>query len=159
MNLETMFITSDGPVATVHLRRVERLNAFGNQGTRDLNAAADALAQDESLRVVGLGRAKQLILSGQLLGARAAQAIGLVDEVVTDAELARYVSVVAQGYLQLPWTSVLLSKRLTNQAFDQPLDAFLPEYFAAQREAMRSANHAAALQAYRDEQARKMNDE
>ena len=42
---------------------------------------------------------------------------------------------------------------------DTNSDAFLPEYFAAQREAMRSADHAAALQAYRDEQARKMNDE
>jgi enoyl-CoA hydratase/carnithine racemase len=106
-------------------------------------------------RHIGLARAKQLILSGQLLGARAAQAIGIVDDVVADDELVEYVRESAERYLQIPWVAVLLSKRLTNQAFDLSFDAFLPEYFAAQTEAMQSADHAAALQAYRDEQARK----
>jgi enoyl-CoA hydratase/carnithine racemase len=252
MRLATMFITQDGPIATLHLDRTERLNAFGNQGTIDLNTAADALAQDDNIRIVivtgegrafstgidlkelsageidmtyhhrwegalrkfeamnkvvvgaingyciggglqlalacdlriaaesarlglpavkeglipgmgvwrlprfvGMGRAKQLILSGDLLDARAAQAIGMVDEVVADAELAASIRSTAERYLRIPWTSVLLSKQLTNRAFDLPFDTFLPEYFAAQTEAMRSADHLAALQAYRDEQARK----
>jgi enoyl-CoA hydratase/carnithine racemase len=252
MHLDTMFITHDGPVATLHLNRTERLNAFGNQGTIDLVAVATALAQDERTRIViitgegrafstgmdlkelsagavdmtyhhrwesalrtfelmdkvvisaingyciggglqltlagdvriaaasaqlglpavkegllpgmgvwrlpryiGLGRAKQLILSGQLLDAHAAHAIGMVDEVVADAELPGRVQLLAGQYLQAPWASVLLSKRLTNQAFDRPFDAFLPEYFAAQAEAMGSTDHAAALQAYREEQERK----
>jgi enoyl-CoA hydratase len=252
MNLETMFITQDGPIAILHLNRMERLNAFGNQGTIDLNTAADALAQDDTTRIVivagegraystgidlkelsageidmtyhhrwegalrkfemmnkvvisaihgyciggglqlalacdvriaaesaqlglpavkeglipgmgvwrlprfvGLGRAKQLILSGELIGARAAHTIGMVDQVVADAELSSYVRGVAEGYLRIPWASVLFSKRLTNRAFDLPFDEFLPEYFAAQTEAMQSADHIAALQAYREEQARK----
>jgi enoyl-CoA hydratase/carnithine racemase len=247
-----MFITRDGPIATLHLNRVERLNAFGNQGTVDLNTAADALAQDNSIRIVivggegrafstgidlkelaagaidmtyhhrwegglrkfelmdkivisaingyciggglqlalacdiriaaesaqlglpavkeglipgmgvwrlprfiGMGRAKQLILSGELIGAQAAQAIGMVDDVVADAELASYVRSTAERYLQSPWSSVLLSKQMTNRAFDLPFDTFLPEYFAAQTEAMQSPDHFAALQAYREEQERK----
>ena len=60
MQLSTMFITHAGPIATLHLQRTERLNAFGNQGTIDLNTAADALDQDETTRVIiitGEGRA------------------------------------------------------------------------------------------------------
>ncbi|HEY3229762.1 MAG TPA: enoyl-CoA hydratase/isomerase family protein [Roseiflexaceae bacterium] len=252
MQLETMFITRDGPIATLHLNRTTRLNAFGNQGTIDLNIAADTLARDDTARIViitgegrafstgidlkelsageidmsyhhrwegglrkfeamnkvvisaingyclggglqlalacdiriavesaqlglpavkeglipgmgvwrlprfvGLGRAKQLILSGQLLGARAAQAIGMVDEVVADSDLATSMQTAAEHYLHIPWAAVLLSKRMTNLAFDLPFDDFLPQYFAAQTEAMRSADHLAALRAYREEQAQK----
>ncbi|HEX9370991.1 MAG TPA: enoyl-CoA hydratase/isomerase family protein, partial [Roseiflexaceae bacterium] len=241
-----------GPIATLHLNRTTRFNAFGNQGTIDLNIAADALARDDTARIViitgegrafstgidlkelsageidmsyhhrwegglrkfeamnkvvigaingyclggglqlalacdiriavesaqlglpavkeglipgmgvwrlprfvGLGRAKQLILSGQLLGARAAQAIGMVDEVVADSDLATSIQAAAEHYLHIPWAAVLLSKRMTNQAFELPFDDFLPQYFAAQTEAMRSADHIAALRAYREEQAQK----
>ncbi len=198
MHLDTMFITHDGPIATLHLNRTERLNAFGNQGTIDLVAVAMALAQDERTRIViitgegrafstgmdlkelsagavdmtyhhrwesalrtfelmdqvvlsaingyciggglqlalagdvriaavsaqlglpavkeglipgmgvwrlpryiGLGRAKQLILSGQLLDAHAAHAIGMVDEVVADDELSGRVQAIAEQYLQV----------------------------------------------------------
>lgn len=184
MQLTTMFITQTGPIATLHLKRTERLNAFGNRGTFDLNTAADALAQNNTIRIViiigegrafstgidlkqlaageidmsyhhrweaalrkfelmdkivicaingyclggglqlalacdlrivaasaqlglpavkeglipglgvwrlpryiGLGRAKRLILSGQLVDAPTAQSIGLIDEVVADTEL------------------------------------------------------------------------
>jgi hypothetical protein len=75
--------------------------------------------------------------------------------VVADAKLPMYVRTTAERYLQLPWASVLLSKRMVNRAFDLPFDAFLTEYFAGQNEAMQSEDHAAALQAYREEQDRK----
>ena len=255
MQLETMFITREGPIATLRLNRTERLNAFGNQGTIDLNTAADALAQDDRIRIVivrgegrafstgidlkelssgaidmtyhhrweaalrkfetmdkvviaaingyaiggglqlalacdlriaaesarmglpavkeglipgmgvwrlprfvGMGRAKQLILSGDLVSAHAAQAIGMVDDVVADAALAAYAQRTAEGYLAIPWSSVLLSKQLTNQAFDSPFSDFLGVYFAAQTEAMQSEDHRAALRAYREQQARKRTD-
>jgi enoyl-CoA hydratase/carnithine racemase len=252
MQLETMFLTHDGPIATLHLNRTERLNAFGNQGTVDLNKAADQIAANEDVRIViitgegrafstgidlkqlaageidmtyhhrweaalrkfelmhkvvisaingyciggglqltlagdvrlaaesatfglpaikeglipgmgvwrlpryiGMGRAKQLILSGGMVDARTALAIGMVDQVVEDAVLLDVAKQLAEGYLQSPWSSVLLSKQMTNRAFDLPFDAFLEEYFAAQTDAMRSQDHFAAMRAYRDEQARK----
>jgi enoyl-CoA hydratase/carnithine racemase len=249
MHLDTMFITHDGSVATLHLNRPARLNAFGNHSMSELNIAADTLACDDATRIViitgegrafstgidlkelaagemdischpgwesalrtfetmdkiviaaingyclggglqlalacdirfaaqsaqlglpavkeglipgmgvwrlprfvGLGRAKQLILSGQLLDARAAQAIGIIDDVVADSELKSCVQSAAERYLQSPWTAVLLSKRMTNLAFDLPFEEFLPEYIAAQAQAIQSKDHAAALQAYRDSQ-------
>lgn len=252
MQLSTMFITQVGPIATLHLQRTERLNAFGNQGTVDLNTAADALGQDSSIRIViitgegrafstgidlkqlavgeidmsyhqrwegalrkfelmdkivicaingyclggglqlalacdlriaaasaqlglpavkeglipglgvwrlpryiGLGRAKQLILSGELVDAQAAQRIGLIDEVVADDELLSHVQATAERYLTVPWLSVLRSKQLTNQAFDQPYAEALSTYFTAQAEAMQSTDHLAAMQAYQEEQTRR----
>jgi enoyl-CoA hydratase/carnithine racemase len=109
-------------------------------------------------RFVGMGRAKQLILSGDLVSAHAAQAIGMVDDVVADAALSAYAQSTAERYLATPWSSVLLSKQLTNRAFDLPFTDFLEVYFAAQAEAMQTEDHQAALRAYRDEQARKRAD-
>lgn len=51
MQLSTMFITQAGSIATLHLQRTERLNAFGNQGAVDLNSAADALRQDPAIEL------------------------------------------------------------------------------------------------------------
>jgi enoyl-CoA hydratase/carnithine racemase len=234
------------------LQRTERLNAFGNQGTVDLNTAADVLGSDPTTRLViimgegrafstgidlkqlaaseidmsyhhrwegalrkfelmdkivicaingyclggglqlalacdlriaaasaqlglpavkeglipglgvwrlprynGLGRAKQLILSGQLVDAQTAQSIGLIDEVVADADLPSHVQVTAERYLTTPWLSVLRSKQLTNRAFDLSYEAALAEYFAAQEEAMQSTDHLTAMKIYAEEQANK----
>jgi enoyl-CoA hydratase len=57
--LETMFWEEHGKVARITLNRPERLNAMNNQATIDLNTAADAIAGEESVRLVvitGAGR-------------------------------------------------------------------------------------------------------
>jgi enoyl-CoA hydratase/carnithine racemase len=252
MKFNTMFITHDGPLATLHFNRTERLNAFGNEGTVELNLAADALAESDETRVVvllgegrtfstgidlkelaageidmtyhhrweaalrkfetmnkvviaamhgyalggglqlalvcdvrvatetvkvglpavkeglipgmgvfrlprfiGLGRAKRLSLSGELIDGRAALDMGLVDYCVPDGELMDKTLAIAQLYLNIPWDSVLRSKQLTNRAFDMPFDDYLSTYFAEQTKAMQSTDHLAAMSAYRDEQERK----
>jgi enoyl-CoA hydratase len=106
-------------------------------------------------RFVGMGRAKQRMVSGQLIEARMAQAIGLVDDVVTEAELPAYVRGTAERYLRTPWTAVQLSKQMVNRAFDLPFDTFRQECFEAQSKAMQSVDHVAALAAYCQERARK----
>jgi len=252
MTLESMFITQDGAIATLHLNRTARLNAFGMRGTVELNTAADMLAADSATRVViitgegrsfstgidlkelaageidmtyhhrwegalrkfelmnkvviaaingwclggglqlalacdvriavesaqmglpavkeglipgmgvyrlpraiGITRARRYILSGELLDGREAERIGLVDYVVSQAGFARKVADVSSAYLKMPWASVLLSKQMTNRAFDLPFDEFLAEYFAAQTQAMQSDDHRAAMRAYQAEQVRK----
>lgn len=57
--LATMFWEKRGKVARLTLNRPERLNAMNNQATLDLNAAADAIAADDDVRLVlitGTGR-------------------------------------------------------------------------------------------------------
>jgi enoyl-CoA hydratase len=250
--MDGMFITNDGPIATLHLKRTERLNAFGMRGTVELNTAADALAADgathviiitgegrsfstgidlkelsagkidmsyhlrwegalrkfelmnkvviaaingwclggglqlalacdvriavesaqlglpavkEGLipgmgvyrlpRAIGITRARRFILSGELIDGREGERIGLVDYCVSEAGFARKVAEVSSSYLKVPWASVLLSKQMTNRAFDLPFDEFLQEYFAAQAQAMQSDDHVTAMRAYQAEQARK----
>jgi enoyl-CoA hydratase/carnithine racemase len=252
MRFNTMFITHDGPIATLHFNRTERLNAFGMEGTIELNLAADALAAHDATRVVilvgegrtfstgidlkelaageidmtyhhrweaalrkfelmnkvvlaalhgyalggglqlalacdvrvaaasvkvglpavkeglipgmgvfrlpryiGLGRAKRLILSGELIDGHAALDMGIVDYCVPEAELLNKVTALAQSYLTIPWDSVLRSKQMTNRAFDLPFDDYLGAYFAEQTKAMQSLDHFDAMRAYREEQARK----
>ena len=60
MQLETMFSTVDGRVATVMLNRPHVLNCANEQWARDLNILVDDLANREDVRVVvvrGAGRA------------------------------------------------------------------------------------------------------
>ena len=252
MTLETMFITQDGAIATLHLNRTARLNAFGMHGTAELNTAADLLAGDETTRVViisgegrsfstgidlkelaageidmtyhhrwegalrkfelmnkvviaaingwclggglqlalacdvriavesaqmglpavkeglipgmgvyrlpraiGITRARRYILSGELVDGREGERIGMVDYVVSESNFARMVAEGSSAYLKMPWASVLLSKQMTNRAFDLPFDEFLAEYFAAQTQAMQSGDHRAAMRNYQAEQAKK----
>ena len=60
MQLETMYSSVDGQVATVMLNRPHVLNCANEQWARDLNTLIDDLASNEGLRVVvvrGAGRA------------------------------------------------------------------------------------------------------
>ena len=252
MTLESMFITQDGAIATLHLNRTARLNAFGMHETVELNTAADTLAADEATRVViitgegrsfstgidlkelaageidmtyhhrwegalrkfelmnkvviaaingwclggglqlalacdvrvavesaqmglpavkeglipgmgvyrlpraiGITRARRYILSGELCDGREGERIGIVDYVVSEADFATKVAEVSAAYLKMPWASVLLSKQMTNRAFDLPFDEFLAEYFDAQTQAMQSNDHRSAMRAYQAEQAHK----
>src|SRR5262245_5922659 len=60
VQLDTMYSTVNGPVATLTLHRPDVLNCANEQWARDLNTLVDALAGDAALRVVvvrGAGRA------------------------------------------------------------------------------------------------------
>src|SRR5215831_11160626 len=60
MNLETMTLEKDGKVGVVTLNRPRLLNAMNYQAALELNRLAEAIRDDEELRVVlirGAGRA------------------------------------------------------------------------------------------------------
>jgi enoyl-CoA hydratase len=64
VQLETMFSTVDGALATVVLNRPHVLNCASEQWARDLNALLDDLAGNERLRVVVLRGAGRAFCSG-----------------------------------------------------------------------------------------------
>lgn len=88
-------------------------------------------------RVVGLGRALDLILSGRLVGADEALAMGLVTEVVDDgAHLDRALEM-AEALARFPQETMLADRRAAIEGLGLPLDAGLareaqagPEVFA-----------------------------
>jgi enoyl-CoA hydratase len=87
-------------------------------------------------RFIGLGRAKRLILSAELISASDAQAMGLVDYVVPEAEFEARLDEITQLYLRAVSEGQRQSKQLIQQSFDLPWDAFLEKYLAAQQRAL-----------------------
>ena len=72
-------------------------------------------------RMVGLGRAKDLVMRGRRIGAEEALAIGLVTTVVAPAELdAAVTDLLAELYALSP-LALALAKRVLNHAHDGPL--------------------------------------
>ena len=101
-------------------------------------------------RVIGMGRAKRLILTGDLIGAEEAERIGLVDYVVPDDRFEAGLRAIAERFLGPASRGACLSKRVMANAFDAPFEEFLQAYLEAQRLATASDDHREAMAAYRE---------
>jgi enoyl-CoA hydratase/carnithine racemase len=99
---------------------------------------------------VGLGRAKQMILSGQNINAKEAYDMGLVDYVVPLGEFEEQLEEIVQQYVRICSVATVKSKTLCNYSFDLDYDAFLNKYFELQEIAQTSEDHFEARRAYRE---------
>jgi enoyl-CoA hydratase len=75
-------------------------------------------------RLIGMARARELILLGEPITARAAEGYGLVNRVVPAADFPAAVEETANKLAALPLASVRASKRLLARAFDLSFDEF-----------------------------------
>ena len=75
-------------------------------------------------RLIGMARARELILLGEPITARAAEGYGLVNRVVPAADFPAAVEETANKLAALPLASVRASKRLLARAFDLSFDDF-----------------------------------
>lgn len=101
-------------------------------------------------RYVGMGRAKQLILSGDQLDAHEAHRIGLVDHLLEPERFESGVQEVVERYLRAASLGSRLSKQLINQAPGTPYERFLEQYFQVQAISQTSPDHEEAMAAYRE---------
>jgi enoyl-CoA hydratase/carnithine racemase len=99
-------------------------------------------------RLIGMGNAQHLILSGETIGAKEALRIGLVNRVVPRRRLAGELERWARRYLAVPAPSLKWAKRLTRQAFDLPFEGFLEELDRAMAIVLASDEHQAARRAW-----------
>jgi enoyl-CoA hydratase len=67
---------------------------------------------------IGMERAKRLLLTGDSVSGREAQAIGLVTKAVPAAELDGEVDALARRVAQLPVNQLAMMKLLVNQAYE-----------------------------------------
>jgi 2-oxoglutaroyl-CoA hydrolase len=72
-------------------------------------------------RLVGLGRAKDLVMRGRRIGAAEALAVGLVTEVVPAAELDAAVARLVEELRALSPLALAMAKRVLNHAYEGPL--------------------------------------
>jgi enoyl-CoA hydratase/carnithine racemase len=105
-------------------------------------------------RLIGMARAKELILGGGQISAGQALDWGLVNRVVSPAEFPRALDEAVERYLALPPSSALASKRLTGSAFDVDFDTFRKTMTEALRGCMESPDHQRAMAAIRARQPR-----
>jgi 2-oxoglutaroyl-CoA hydrolase len=76
-------------------------------------------------RMIGLGRAKDVIMRGRRIGAEEALALGLVTEVVAPDALEAAVHRLLDELAELPPLALAVAKRVLNTVYDAPLHAGL----------------------------------
>lgn len=80
-------------------------------------------------RLIGLGHALDLVLTGREVAAPEAQAIGLVSRVVPPGTARTAAVALAHELADLPWTTLLADREGVGSAFDHPLpEALLREH-------------------------------
>ncbi|MBC2667695.1 enoyl-CoA hydratase/isomerase family protein [Novosphingobium piscinae] len=96
---------------------------------------------------IGLGRAKEYLLAGDLISAAAAAEIGLINHCLPAEQLDAAVAVFCDRLLALPQLALRHTKRLTSIELRRLVGLMLDEGLALERETVRSADHAEAVRA------------
>jgi enoyl-CoA hydratase/carnithine racemase len=99
-------------------------------------------------RLIGLGRAKELILTGRPVRAAEAERIGLVTRVVPAERLATEAVDLAAGLAAGPTLALGLAKQALNEAFDRSTADGMAAARRMQRQTFASADHAEARAAF-----------
>ncbi|MEE8305195.1 MAG: enoyl-CoA hydratase/isomerase family protein [Candidatus Tectomicrobia bacterium] len=104
-------------------------------------------------RLIGLGPARRLILSGEIIGPDEALRLGLVDHLVPAERFEVGLAEVVERYLRAPRTAAVASKRLMQRAFDAPLETVYQESLTLLAECLASPEVVAAGEAWRQRRA------
>lgn len=108
-------------------------------------------------RLIGLGPARRLVLSGELIGAEESLRLGMVDYVVPAERFEEETAAIVERYLKVPHTAAMASKRLLRRSFEEPLaalEADIVPMMAACLDSPEAAEAARAWQQRRADRAR-----
>lgn len=129
----SLALAADLRIASEHAKFIE---VFINVGLIPDSASTFMLP-----RLVGLGRAMELCMTGRPVDATEALQIGLVNKVVDADALMDEATALAQKLASLPGRGLALTKRLLNESFENDLNAQLEAEAFAQETAGRTKDH------------------
>lgn len=95
-------------------------------------------------RIIGLGRALDLILTGRAVGSKEALEIGLVNRVVPDGHALEEAIALAETILSFPEICMRSDRLSTYEGLDLPLDEALKNEFRRGRDALEQETQAGA---------------
>jgi enoyl-CoA hydratase/carnithine racemase len=124
------------------LRICARSARFGFLFTKVGLTGADMGAAYLLPRIVGAGRASELLLFGDMVNADEAYRIGLANRVVDDAELGTVVAELAERLAQGPVLAQNLTKRMIQRELDMDLASAIESEAQAQALLMMGGDHA-----------------
>lgn len=101
-------------------------------------------------RLVGLGRATDLMMSGRFVDADEAERIGLVTRTVEPDDLDGAVAELASRLAASPPRALAFTKRAIRRSLDRGMDAEFDYEVHAQVQCLQSEDHREALAAFRD---------
>lgn len=117
-------------------------------GFRNVGLAVDSGASYLLPRVVGANLAKELVFTGERVGAERAAELGLVNRVYPDGEFqdgfTEFVERIASG----PTIALRESKQLLNQGLESSLEQAVRNEAAAQAAVFETADHAEGVEAF-----------
>ncbi len=102
-------------------------------------------------RYIGLGRAKQLIIRGNMIDGAEGERIGLVDHLVGEDTYESEFAVWVEEYAKTNSAGCRYSKQMLLECFDMGFDAFFAKYLDLQEKATADDDFTEAMEAYRED--------
>ncbi len=110
-----------------------------------------ALGPMRLARIVGAGPAKQLCLFGHRFTGEEGVALRIINEACAPDRLEERALAMAEELLSIPFTALKHTKRQIDRAFEQDAPTLLAEFLDAVDDCLRSPEHKAAMEVYREE--------
>jgi len=104
-------------------------------------------------RLVGLGRATDMMMTARVVGAAEAQAIGLVSQAVPDAELDAAVDALAEKLAAFAPRTTAFTKAAIRRSVDRDMEGEFDYEIFAQVQCLQSADHREGVAAFRERRA------
>jgi enoyl-CoA hydratase/carnithine racemase len=101
-------------------------------------------------RFIGLGRARKMVLTGEMISADEAHGMGLVDWVVPQDKVGETTNWLISTILKGSATALRLSKKLVNSSFETNYEEAFWTYLEFQQHSLSSEEHSRAMQEYRE---------
>lgn len=108
-------------------------------------------------KVIGMGRAKELAMTGEAISAEEAYRIGLVNRIYPVEELLEQALKLAETLAKRPREALFQTKRLSRELIDMDTESAMNRMFEAFSERLRSEEHRDEVKNYVTSLKRKMN--